>query len=190
MSAMAAAFQDAGCREPYERAVSIAVDAWAKWPSADAGVARRDYISLYFKAEPGWSVMLQFQPSSAPVLIGQLLAEARVRIVASRPLRDAGHKPANDGGQVARDTHEMRAPVIPSFTDAAPPQGERRSEPASPPPIPKASAPAAPPKQSEASIAANIAVAARLSKLDTFAVNGRPIAWQVGRDRKPKSPKT
>ena len=52
MSAMAAAFQDAGYREPYERAVSIAVDAWAKWPNADAGGARRDFISLYFKAEP------------------------------------------------------------------------------------------------------------------------------------------
>ena len=190
MSAMAAAFQDAGCREPYERAVSIAVDAWAKWPSADAGVARRHYISQYFKAEMGWSVMLQFQPSSAPVLIGQLLAEAKVRIAASRPQRDAGHKPANDGGHSGLDTQQMRAPVIPSFRDAAPPQGERRSEPARSAPIPSTNAPAAPPKQSEASIASKIAVYSRLSKLDTFSVNGRPIAWQVGRDRKPKSPKT
>lgn len=45
MTALAQALREAGVVPADERLMQIAIEAWGKWPKADAGGARRDFVT-------------------------------------------------------------------------------------------------------------------------------------------------
>lgn len=205
-TALAGAFVRAGISrdDPWERLLDIAKQAWTKWSTADAGGARRDYVTSHLVYEMTWALVSKLNPSGRVQLIGQLLNEAKRQIEDERPIRDAGHKPAG-GGQLPLDAHRSVAPANPfrdaghpagdghndrdspvapavtaSFRDHAKPQAERGSESASGWASPKIIPPTAPnltalaDKQAAAG-RARAGNIAELCRLDTVMIGARAI---------------
>lgn len=132
MTALAQALREAGIVPPDERLMQIAIEAWGKWPRADAGGARRDFVTGKLTGEMTWSMIYGFQPAILTQAVGWLLNRAKEAIEDQRPERDAG-KPAGAGHIVLGTQDEVAranppgvkpadqkaiAPVVTPFTNA------------------------------------------------------------------------
>lgn len=190
-TAMASAFAAAGIPSADERLIRVGVDAWAKFPGASGDTARRGFVADQLRGEMTYSLLNDYDKSGLGAAVAWLLMKSEKAIVAQRPVvvKAAG------GGQSLSDTQPSPAPANQSRDAAA----TQRSAPATMLPAPKAWAPAAPKSnltaladKQAARAAARIATEIKLSRLDTFKINGRPIGectaaeangWASSRER-------
>ena len=91
-TALGAALANAGYQSPEARLLQLGVDAWAKWPQAAAGGARRDFVKAKLRTDLSWVLLEQCQPAALSQAIGWLLTEAEQSIQQSAPARPYSHK--------------------------------------------------------------------------------------------------
>lgn len=186
MNAIALALKQAGFQTPEDRLTQLAVEAWAKYPGANAGSLRRSHVMNALSGEMTWALLSVWGEKSALGLaVGHMLNKLEPK------------KTSAGGGQSRIDTQCLRAPDTPSRDDAKP-EAERRSEPARKAATPTNDQPAAPlpfgqlidgtgQSQKRAEMLKSLAdkqfarttqtvkTAIRLSKLDTVMVGNKPI---------------
>lgn len=197
MNAIGLALKNAGFgyETAEERKFKLAAEAWAKHPGPNAGLARKSHIMNALGGEITWSLVQDYHKHTLGLAVTHLLNQTEPK------KSDTGSKPVG-GGQLITDTHVCSASATPSRDDAQP-QAERRSEPATFVATPKTGQPAAPPAfgqylngtvesrarekivaaeklkvladKQAARNASTVKVMARLCKLDTVMVNGKPI---------------
>lgn len=176
MTRMEDAFRAAGIVPAAERLARLAVAAWAKWPGVNAAGARRDYLREHLKGELTFALLADTRPDVLAQEIGALLNRTAMAIARQRPQRDAGATPAGDGGQFTAETQFWPAPVAAPSTESARPQVAAGSAAPSESTNPNYSAAPAPhPSAADARHAAKLALRLRLSRLDSFVIDGRPL---------------
>lgn len=171
MTAMAAALTKAGVLSAEDRLMQLAIEAWTRSPGAGADIKRREYMNDKLRGEMAYSLFAQYDKALLGVAIAWILTKAEQAIVAQRP-----------GRPVAK------------FSDHA---AKRGSEPTRRTPTPSRQTSAASnltalADKQAARAAASVATAVRLSRLDTFVINGQKIgdlttaeanAWAGSRER-------
>ena len=166
-TALAEAFIAAGWREPNDRLLQIALDAWGKCPGESMGGARRDFVVQRLQGEMTFALLTAWQPQAIPQMVGWLLNQARDAI---RNERDAVQTAGR--GHSSVETHIAAAPAPDAGTSL---RGERASEVAKPTASsPSASITTLADKQA-ARAARSVEVARKLTRLDTVLVYGKPI---------------
>jgi len=197
MNAFAKAFADAGYKSPRDQAIQVAVEAWRRWPQADAGGARRDHVAAEFAQQSAWAWVTEFQPSIATQAIGALLNVARdliraetasasakpkpkIAAVKTRGATDAGGNNPAGGGHIVYDTQRPIAPAT-SPPDRAQPEtdasgGDTTTRNATPKAAPSIASnlTALADKHAAATRASSVALVS-LSRLDTVKIGAKPI---------------
>ena len=118
MTAMAMALRAAGVTYNPDRLGDWALDAWAKYPGAVMGGARRDYIVERLRGEATYELVQQFQPALLAQCISQLLARTEREIRDARPVRDTAVTRLG-GGHCGGENHRTFAPTAPSQNRAS-----------------------------------------------------------------------
>ena len=181
-TAISSALRAAGWQLPDERLFTLALAAWAKYPNFQGDGARAAHVREALRGEMTWCLLEHFQPRVLTEAITSLLRDAAEKIAAERePKRDgvravpagdgasAGSKPRSEtplsgtqqnprgdashgrhaGGQGVHDTQTGLAPRVPSMKELA--------------------------DKHTAAVVSKFATMVRMSKLDTFVVNGQKI---------------
>lgn len=170
---MSAAFEAVGYKQPHDRLMAWAVEAWGKYPMAAEAGARRDYICAQLRCDPTWCLGERY--GSVRVMtdwVTALLYHAREMIEAQKPKQ----VPAERSGEGAIG---QAIPIVGSpLREVVAGGGQDCSEPQSP------RAPAGKPaavtraelgRRQQAANARRVAVAVERSRLDSVLIDGRPI---------------
>lgn len=197
-SIMAAAFAAAGWKPPSERLMARAGEAWGKYPGAGDSASRRSYVAEILANDMTWLLMQGHNPPALTAALEDLLRHAADAIAAQAPKNAGGRNSGRDGGggQGPCDAHDDTAPSTNPM-----PRGETRGGGSGmgqkSPDTHVGSARPAPSithlaDRQQAAMRARISTAVRLSKLDTFIVNGQRIGdltpaeavrWASSRER-------
>ena len=191
-TAMAEAFTAAGYKPPPERLMQCAFEAWTKYPGGQGAGARRDHIAVLLRGELTWRLVEDHAPRALTEAIEALLRRAGGAISAQAPngrVPVRAHDRALPGeGAIADTKPSLAAP--PRDTAARGGQGGGRIEGETHAEIAPSLAAAA--DKHAAAMRARAATVVRLSKLDTFLVNGQKIGdltphealgWAASRER-------
>ena len=193
MTALKEALREAGFEYPHEKLRRFAVEAWAAYRSAASSEPRRKYVTEALRHDPTYVLVNMVNPNMMPQAIGFLLNRTAQEIAAEAAKNT---KPSLvGGGQILADTQDKSAPTKQSPDHDAATQSE--GEQASCGSIPMLAPPAYPTLSDLADKQAArakdaIATMARLTRLDTFKINGVPIgsctagqvrAWAASRKR-------
>ena len=189
MTSLGDRLREAGMETSSDKLDRFAREAWEHWPAKDAGAMRRKHMAGRLSGDPTWELIRRWRSQALAEAVGWMLLQAKPKE------HDAGDVPAG-GGQIDAGNQPGCAPAT-SSRDAARSQAERRSEPAISGTTPNSAVPAAPTltelaDKQAAAARVRVTVALRLSRLDTFVVNGRPIGdltpeeargWASSRER-------
>lgn len=189
----------AGYQDSAARLMALAIEAWAAH-STSAGVgARVSRVRDALRSELSWQLVEEFQPRVLTEAIEALLRKAAEQIAVQRDTRRGDVRVAPDGrGHTAGETQRNTAPTItnPEKPPGAAPDGgsgpshhypETQVIGARPAPALSQMA-----DRQAAAMAAKVETIKRMSKLDTFIVNGQKIgdltpkeavAWASSRER-------
>jgi hypothetical protein len=219
-TALASAFKQAGFVTSSERLRNIAVEAWTRWSKPLESSDRLAFVREKLQGEITWHMMEQFAPMALRDAVNALMRDTAELIAAEREKNRGGIRAVpGSGGQCAKETQSWPAPAA-KFIPPAQAGGRSGSTKDVANPITAPSA--APnlldrgvadivrvthhlrhkpgygltltemaDKQAAAG-AARLAAHVRLSKLDTFLINGQKIgdvtaseavAWAGSRDR-------
>lgn len=197
-NALSAAFERVGIVRPQERLLRLAIEAWGKFPRENDGPARREHIADHMRGEMTYALIESWDRNVLGMAVGNLLNKARDAIERERPknagkpagrgqgtdetqqcgdpANPPGAKPADDGGHKVDEVHALIAPVVTPLNAGV----TRRSVSARPSAETRELTPAAPnltelADKQAARMASRLATEVKLSKLDTFIINGRPI---------------
>lgn len=180
-SPMEAAFQRAGYVPAQDRLMQRAIEAWAKFPGANQLAQRRSHIAVMLAGEMTWQLMNTHNPAGVTFALEGLLRSAAASICAQAPKVAAGGDVGRDGGggQMASDTQGLFAPsanpmpsgrVSGGRSGMGQFAGDAQGGAAHPAPSLTRMA-----DRQQSAMSRKIETMVRLSKLDLFKINGRPV---------------
>lgn len=171
-TAMGAAFATAGLLSSEDRLMQAAIAAWGKFPGIGPDIARREYLNDKLRGEMTFSLILQYDKAILGTAIAWILTNAERAIIAQRP----------SSNPVTQMTdHAAKRGSVPAVVNATPKTDSSAAS--------KLTAMA---DKQAARAAASAATAIRLTRLDTFIINGQKIgdltateanAWAGSRER-------
>lgn len=179
--------------DPEQKLLAVAIAAWVAHSRLADEAIRQRYIRGALRADMTYALIDKYNPLAIEPMIVRLLEDAKRAIARQRP----DTVQAVGGGHRHHGTHEQIAPATLS-RDHAKPQTERGSEPSRFKATPGNDTTAAPNKltiladKQQARAKQTIATEVRMSRLDTFVVNGQKIgdltpmeanAWASSRER-------